>query len=217
MPAKKIAQWRNLILFEGSNRRFKVVDHKDKLIYGFRCKSFKNGLSIIWSENYSGGEYKNLTKEIIFELLKSGVEEVYTDDKQTNDMMTVHKKILSELPYAQVIVKKYDSVTDTLSDDFSDIFDNRNALFRFTWNNKEKKRLFEDEMNDSFFRIRQEFILKELINDGTLYDWDEFFDLKKKVLSTIPLVEVEEAYLKTDLYDSVASLTYEYQRWYDNK
>lgn len=213
MPIKKIITvWRNLTLSESSGNRYKVVDHKGNLVYGFRCKPFNDGLSIVWAENYSKGKYKNLTKEIIVELLKSGIKEIYTDDKQTPDMIDAHKKILSNLPDGNVVVKKFNVVDKSESDDFSDAFKNRDVLFKFTWNrNSQKNKTFKEEINEGSWRIHQELILKKLLNDDKLYEWDEFFDLEKKARDTLSIDEIEDEYLKSGIYDNVADFMYEHK------
>ena len=213
IPTKKIvAQWRNLTLYESAAYRYKVVDHTCNLVYAFRCKTFNAGLSIIWAENYSKGNYKNLTKEIIVELLKSGIKEIYTDDKQTQDMMDVHKKILSHLPDSNLMVKKFNVVDKSETSDFSDVFYNRNTLFKFTWNKQsQKNKTFTEEINESSWRMHQELILKKLLHDDTLYEWDEFFDLEKKAKETFSVDEIEEAYLKSGIYDNVADFMYDHE------
>lgn len=214
MPIKKsIAEWRNLTLYESSAYRYKVVDHKGNLVYGFRCKQFNGGLSIIWAENYSNGGYKNLTKEIIVELLKSGIKAIYTDDKQTPDMMDAHKKILSKLPDSNLIVKKFNVIDKSETSDFSDVFDNRNTLFKFIWNkHSQKNKTFTEEIDESSWRMHQELILKKLLHDDTLYEWDEFFDLEKKARETLSIDEIEAAYLESGIYDNVADFMYEHAR-----
>jgi len=41
-------------------------------------------------------------------------------------------------------------------------------------------KLLQKKINESSWRMHQELILKKLLQDDTLYEWDEFFDLEKK-------------------------------------
>ena len=96
--------------------------------------------------------------------------------------------------------------------DFSDVFNNRNILFKFTWNrNSQKNKTFKEEINESSWRIHQELILKKLLHDDRLYEWDEFFDLEKKARNTLSIDEIEDEYLKSGIYDNVADFMYEHK------
>lgn len=136
---QKLSSWRNLALFKSYND-YIVIDSNNVFVFGFLAKPFMNGISIIWAENFSNGKYKNLTKEIIFELLKSDILEVYTDDKQSQEMMVTHKKIIVEInnkPYRQVAVLAFNTVTNKTSEIPTNIFDNRDLMFQFTWRQNE--------------------------------------------------------------------------------
>jgi len=211
---QKIAIWRNLQLFK-SSINYIVIDSGNNLVYGFIAKPFMNGISIIWAENFSNGEYKNLTKEIIFELLKSGILEIYTDTKQTKEMMIAHKKIIAEIskiPYRQVEVLAFNTTTKETNKIPSNIFNDRSLMFQFTWKQSEKKYSFQEDIDSSSWGTHQAYILAELlgkeINEDFIPELSDLKHLQEEAHSKFTQEIIDRKL--TPVYNSGSEWIYEY-------
>jgi len=211
---QKLSSWRNLSLFKSSND-YIVIDSDDKLVYGFLAKPFMQGISIIWAENFSNGSYKNLTKEIIFELLKSGISEIYTDNKQTKEMMSAHKKIITEInkkPYRQVEVLAFNTTSNKTSKITTDIFDDRNLMFQFTWSQNEKKHSFQEDIDSSSWGVHQAYLLAELlgkeINEDFIPNLSDLEPLREEAQSKFSQQIIDKK--MSNIYDSGSEWIYEY-------
>jgi hypothetical protein len=220
---KLIFKWRTLKAYESSDgigSTWVVTDNKDNLVYGFKTKKFQNGISIIATENYSEGKYKNLTKEIIFELLKSGIKEVYTDDKQSPEMIKVHKKIMRELPYSQVVVRRFDMGTNTVDDDLTNMFSDRLSMFQFIWKDGQINETFENEFPGNMWSSGLVSELQISLNQSEEEmncDWankDSINDLIIEAKEKLGEEAVDKMIEKS--YDGLADFLYEYTRWEGN-
>jgi len=209
---QKLASWRNLSLFKSTNN-YIVLDSEDKLIFGLITKTFMQGISIIWAENFSNGKHKNLTKEIIFELLKTGVSEIYTADKQSQEMITTHKKILSELPYRQLNVKTFNTDTKETSDNFSSIFTDRSLLFQFTWKTSEKQHTFKEDIDSSSWGVNQAYLLADLlskeINEDFIPDLSDLKQLQEEAQAKFSQPIIDKQLLP--VYENGSEWIYEYK------
>ena len=211
---QELASWRNLRIFKSSNN-YIVLDSDDELIYGFMAKSFMKGISIIWAENFSNGKYKNLTKEIIFELLKSNILEIYTDNKQSPEMINAHKKIIAEInkkPYRQVEVLAFNTADNTTSEIPTNIFDDRELMFQFTWRKGEKQYSFQEDLDSSSWGIQQVYRLAELlnreINEDFIPDLSDLEPLRAEAQSKFSQQIIDMKMLP--VYDSGSEWIYEY-------
>ena len=202
---KVISEWQGLTMYTSRNHYVVVKDNN--IVFGFDVKSFQQGISIVWAENYSNGAFRNLFKEIIFELLRSGVKEIYTDNKHSAEMILSHEKIINELPYSQVRVEKFNSNTNEVTSSLNGMYGDSDVYFKFTRKNAMRDETFKEEIKDTMWESR---IISSL-NNSLGHTDEEFTDNIEYLVENVDDNIVKEIF--EGAYYNMVDFFYEYTSW----